>query len=100
MKTVCYMRMSISERYDKRLREEIQTFANSKNLGEVAFVEENASGRVDLEKRLPKVLEELKHGDNLIVSDVTRLSRSSSRVREAMQIIKKKGANLHVVRDD
>ena len=97
MKTVCYMRMSISEKYN---REEIQTFANRKNLGEVAFVEENASGMVDLEKRLPKVLEELNHGDNLIVSDETRLSRSSSQVREAMQIITKKGVNLHVVRDD
>ena len=57
-------------------RTDILAFANREGLGQVEFVEEKASGRIAWRKRrIADILEELREGDALVVSELSRLGR-------------------------
>ena len=57
---------------------DILHLANEKGLmGQVEFVEEKVSGKVSWkERKIKAVIDELDKGDNLIVSELSRLGRS------------------------
>ena len=75
--------------------------ANSKLLGHVQFVEEKISGKISWRKRkIANILETAQKGDNIIVSELSRLGRSMLECMEILSIATQKGVNLYAVKGD
>jgi DNA invertase Pin-like site-specific DNA recombinase len=63
------------------------------------ILEEKLSGATTDRPQLQKMLADLKSGDVVIVSDLTRISRSSRDLFDLVDLIKQKGASLKSLKD-
>jgi DNA invertase Pin-like site-specific DNA recombinase len=73
--------------------------ANEKNFGKVDFVEETASGKISWRKRkIANILDEVKSGDRIIVSELSRLGRSMLECMEILSIATEKGVAIYAVK--
>jgi DNA invertase Pin-like site-specific DNA recombinase len=98
-RSVAYLRVSTQEQDLEKNKADILRLANDKKLGHVEWVEEKASGRVAWRKReLGRLLEELEVGDNLIVSELSRLGRSMLQCMEILSIATDKGIHIYAVK--
>lgn len=98
-KTVAYLRVSTIDQDVKKNRYEILALANEKGLGKVAFVEETVSGTVSWKKRkIAEVLAGLQAGDNLIVSELSRLGRSMLECMEILSIATQQQINIYAIK--
>lgn len=98
-KTIAYLRVSTDEQDLKKNRADILHLANEKNLGRVHWVEETVSGQVSWRKRkIAQVLETLQAGDNLVVSELSRLGRSMLECIEILSIATEKKINIYAVK--
>lgn len=98
-RTIAYLRVSTAEQDVGKNKNDILHLANDKALGKVEWVEEQASGRISWQKReIAQVLEELQSGDNLIVSELSRLGRSMLECMEILSIASKKQINIYAVK--
>src|SRR5258707_7177677 len=98
-KTVAYLRVSTDEQDLQQNKADILHLANEKNLGRVKWVEETVSGRVSWKKRqIAKVIGELKQGDHLIVSELSRLGRSMLECMEILSVSLQKQLNIYAVK--
>jgi len=80
---------------------DILLLAHRKELGHVHFVEETVSGRVPWRQRkLATILEDLRPGDTLVVSELSRLGRSMLECMEILAIATQKGLKLHTVKGE
>ena len=85
MATFGYLRVSTTDQNIENCKNDILRFANDREIGKVDFVEEIVSGTVSWKKRrLSEVLNSMNAGDNLIVSELSRLGRS---MLECMEIL-------------
>ena len=98
-KTIAYLRVSTDEQDLKKNRADILHLANEKNLGKVRWVEETISSRISWKKRkIAQVLQELAEGDNLIVSELSRLGRSMLECMEILALATEKKIHLYAVK--
>lgn len=98
-RTVAYLRVSTQKQNLEKNKADILRLANDKKLGHVEWVEEKASGRVAWRKReLGRLLEELEMGDNLIVSELSRLGRSMLQCMEILSIATDRGVHVYAVK--
>jgi DNA invertase Pin-like site-specific DNA recombinase len=98
-KTIAYLRVSTSDQDLKKNRADILHLANENNLGKVHWVEETVSGKVSWKKRkVAGIIEELGVGDNLIVSELSRLGRSMLECMEILSIASEKKINIYAVK--
>jgi DNA invertase Pin-like site-specific DNA recombinase len=73
--------------------------ANDKDLSKVEFVEETVSGRVSWKKRkLAELLNGCNAGDNILVSELSRLGRSMLECMEILSLALKRGINVYAVK--
>ena len=99
MKTIGYLRVSTADQDIKKNKVDILSLANEKGFGHVSWVEEQVSGKVSWKKRkIFGVIEELGNGDNLIVSELSRLGRSMLECMEILSIASQKGINFRCYR--
>lgn len=97
-RTIAYLRAATTEHDFEESKASILSLAIDKELGEVEWVEEFASGLAPWqEHRIAQILEELQSGDNLIIQDISRLSRSHEQCLEILSIASKKGICVYVV---
>lgn len=98
-RTVAYLRVSSTDQDLEKNKADILHLANDKGLGKVEWVEEQVSGRVSWKKRqIAQVLEKLQEGDNLIVSELSRLGRSMLECMEILSIASQKEVNIYAVK--
>ena len=98
-KTIAYLRVSTTEQDLEKNKADILFLANEKDLGKVLFVEETVSGKVPWKKRkIANVLDELTEGDNLLVSELSRIGRSMLEVMEVLSIAMQKKINVYSVK--
>jgi len=99
LKTVAYLRVSTLDQEIEKNKADILYFANHHDLGKVHFVEEVASGRKPWRQRqIAQVLDELKDGDTLIVSELSRLGRSMLECMEILALATRKGIRLYSIK--
>ena len=99
MKTIGYLRVSTADQDIKKNKADILSLANEKSFGNVSWVEEQVSGKVSWKKRkIFGVIDELVNGDNLIVSELSRLGRSMLECMEILSIASQKGINLYAIK--
>ena len=100
-KTIAYLRVSTIDQDIEKNKAAILTLANQKVLGHVQFVEEKVSGKVSWRKRkIADILDTAQKGDNIIVSELSRLGRSMLECMEILSIATQKGVNLYAVKGD
>ena len=98
-KTVAYLRVSTTEQDLQKDKASILHLANDKDLGKVQFVEEKISGTISWKKRkIANIIEELKTGDNLIVSELSRIGRSMLEIMQVLTLCLDKGINIYAVK--
>ena len=77
MSTYAFLRVSTLLQDTEKNKIDILQFANRMKLGNVEFIEEHVSGKVDYKKRkLGVLLDSMKSGDVLIVPELSRIARS------------------------
>ena len=97
--TIAYLRVSTADQDLEKNKFDILQLANTKGLGQVQWVEETVSGRISWHKRrIAGVLEQLQAGDDLIVSELSRLGRSMLECMEILSIAAQKRIHLHAVK--
>ena len=98
-KTIGYLRVSTVDQDIEKNKVDILKLGNSKDLGKIHFVEERVSGKVSWRNRkIADVMEELQAGDNLVVSELSRLGRSMLECMEILSIASQKGINIYAVK--
>src|ERR671913_1035227 len=100
-KTIAYLRVSTIDQDIDKNKAAILALANHKVLGHVQFVEEKVSGKISWRKRkIAQILETAQKGDNIIVSELSRLGRSMLECMEILSIATQKGINVYAVKGD
>lgn len=98
---IAYLRISTSRQELKNQRFEIQTFAMQKGLKIDRWEEEIVSGSTNEEVRvLGGVLKDLKSGDKLIVSEISRLSRTLEDIMAIMGGCLRKNVEVYSVKEN
>ena len=98
-KTIGYLRVSTVDQDIEKNKADILKLANDKDLGKVTFTEEKASGKISWRKRkVADVLDKLGDGDNIIVSELSRLGRSVLECMEILSIASQKRINVYAVK--
>jgi DNA invertase Pin-like site-specific DNA recombinase len=99
-KTIGYLRVSTKDQDLEKNKDEILRFVNQRQFGNVQFVEEQVSGTVNWHKRkINDVIDELGANDTLVVSELTRLGRSTLEVLEILRAAKAKEINVYSVKE-
>lgn len=92
---VAYARVSTEEQnLDRQLDQLIQYGVDKRNI----YMEKITGTKRDREQ-LNKMLDELQENDVVIVSDLTRISRSTKDLLDIVAAIKSKGANIKSIKD-
>ena len=100
-KTIAYLRVSTIDQDIEKNKSDILALANQKVLGHVQFVEEKVSGKISWRKRkIAQILDTAQKGDNIIVSELSRLGRSMLECMEILSIAMQKGINVYAVKGD
>src|SRR5258708_3017931 len=98
-KTTAYLRVSTLDQDLEKNKMEILKLGNSLELGHVIFIEEKVSGTVSWRKRkIGQIFESAQKGDNIIVSELSRLGRSMLDIMELLAIASQKGINIYAIK--
>ena len=98
-KTTAYLRVSTIDQDLEKNKADILVLANSLGLGHVEFKDEKVSGKVSWRKRkIATILDDAQPGDNIIVSELSRLGRSMLECMEILSIAAQKGVNVYAVK--
>lgn len=98
--TIGYLRVSTGKQNPENQREEIRRFAEEKELCVSSWITETVSGKIPYRKRkLGRTLKRMKHGDVLIVSEISRLSRSLTEIMSIMGGCLEKGICIYTTKE-
>lgn len=101
MTTIAYLRISTTDQDIEKNKADILHLANNKKLGQVQFIEETVSGTVSWKKRkIAPIIEQLGKGDNLIVSELSRIGRSMLEIMQVLSIAMEKGIHIYAIKGD
>ena len=98
-KTIGYLRVSTADQDLDKNKADILHLANEKKLGTVQWVKEQASGKINWRKRrIAQVIDSLKEGDTILVSELSRLGRSMLECMEILSIALEKKVNIYAIK--
>ncbi len=100
-KTIAYVRVSTDLQDLENQKLEISSYANSRNLQIDKWLEVEVSSRkAAADRRLDELIKDLKKGDRLIVSELSRLARSIREIHNIMHELAKKNVELHIIKQN
>jgi DNA invertase Pin-like site-specific DNA recombinase len=95
-----YLRVSTCKQHLANQQDEIRRFAESRDLKVDVWVNEIVSGKKrEQERRLGNLLRRMKRGDTLIVTEMSRLSRSMTDLMAIMGKCLRKGIKLYTTKE-
>ena len=95
-----YLRVSTCKQHLANQQDEIRRFAESRDLKEDVWVNEIVSGKKrEQERRLGNLLRRMKRGDTLIVTEMSRLSRSMTDLMAIMGKCLRKGIKIYTTKE-
>lgn len=99
IKTIAYIRVSTTDQDVEKNKSELLLLAHRNNMGNVEFVEEIISGKVNWHKRkIAEIINTLQRGDNLLISELSRLGRSMLEVMEILSVAVQRGINVFAIK--
>ena len=97
---IAYLRISTGKQFLSNQRDEIRRYADGRNWVIDQWVTEVASGnRKGSDRKLGILLKQMKRGDTLIVTEVSRLSRTLTDIMGIMGLCLEKGINLYTTKE-
>ena len=97
---IAYLRVSTGKQNPDNQKEEIKKFALEKGFEIDRWISETVSGKKDKkERKLGNALSKMKKGDTMIVTEVSRLSRSLTDIMTIMGMCLKKGINIYTTKE-
>ena len=100
-KTIAYLRVSTDQQDLKNQKHEIESYAKKRNMQIDEWVEVEISSRKNMhDRRIAELIQGLKKGDKLIVSELSRLARSMRETHNIVHDIAKRKAHLHVIKQN
>lgn len=98
-RTIAYLRVSTIDQNLEKNKADILHLTNDKNLGRVEFIEEKVSGKISWKQRkIGPLLNELKKGDTILLSEFSRLGRSMLECMEIISMAIDKGIKIYTVK--
>ena len=95
-----YLRVSTEKQNPENQRDEIRRFAEEKSLAVDSWVVETASGKLPYRKRkLGRLLRKMNKGDTLIVTEISRLSRSLTEIMAIMGECLDRQINIYTTKE-
>ena len=95
-----YLRVSTEKQHPANQQDEIRRFAESKQLIVNHWVTEVASGKKsERDRKLGVLLRRLKRDDTLIVTEISRLSRTLTDIMAIMGKCLERGINLYTTKE-
>lgn len=95
-----YLRVSTNKQDTDNQKFEVQNFCKRKNITVDKWVEDIMSGTVDVkDRKIQPILNKLKRGDSLIVTEISRLSRNLFHIMEVLQYCLKKEVVIYTVKE-
>ena len=99
-KNFIYLRVSTDEQDVENQKHGIMGYVEARGLTPVEEIRDTASGSADWRKRaIGQIIERASEGDVIIVSEVSRLARSTLQTLEIMQEAVKKGVSIHITKN-
>lgn len=95
-----YLRISTEKQHLENQKDEIQRYAEQNGLVVDMWVSEVVSGKKQAAgRKLGRTISKMKKGDTLIVSEVSRLSRTLTDIMTIMGKCLKKGVNIYTTKE-
>lgn len=95
-----YIRVSTGRQNPENQRDEIARYALANNYSIDKWIVEIVSGKTEVKgRRLGSLLRRMKKGDTLIVTEISRLSRSLTDIMAVMGQCVKKGVNIYTTKE-
>lgn len=95
-----YIRVSTDKQTVENQRFEISDFCRRQGIKIDAWIEETISGTIDPKKReLGKLLKDVRQGDLIICSELSRLGRSLFMIMSILNLLMEKGAKIWTIKD-
>lgn len=96
-----YIRVSTDKQVLENQEFEIQNFCSRENIFIDKWIKETISGTKNYEKRkLGKLLKNIKQGDIVISSEISRLGRNLLQIMSILNICLQKGAQVWTIKDN
>lgn len=93
---VSYLRVSTERQHPANQQDEIRRFAKNRNWEVDVWVTEVVSGKTrERDRKLGTLLRRMKRGDTLVVTEISRLSRTLTDIMSIMGRCLKKQINLY-----
>lgn len=97
---IAYLRVSTTRQHLENQRGEINRYTLSKKITVNRWITDTISGKTESKKRnLGKILNHLKKGDTLIVTELSRLSRSLHEIMQIMKFCVDSSVEIHSTKD-
>ena len=94
-----YIRVSTEKQDYENQKHGLLEYINKKKLGHCEFVEETVSSRKKFKDRdLSRVIDEMKEGDILVTSELSRIGRSILEVMGIFQLLAEKNIQTHIIK--
>lgn len=96
---IAYLRVGLKKEYLDKQKEEIEQFAAGKGLQIDKWVTDVNNENTAKNRNLELILDRLQKSDVVIVSDISRLSRTLTEVMAILSRLMDKGVNLYSIED-
>ncbi len=97
---IAYLRVSTEKQFLENQKEELMRFANTKNLKIDKWYKETVSGSVSTkERKLAGILKRMKPGDILIITEISRLSRTLLEIMNILNLCLQKQVILYSTKE-
>jgi DNA invertase Pin-like site-specific DNA recombinase len=100
MANYAYLRVSTDMQDIENQKLGILEYCNTRKLTPIEFIEETKSGRIPwADRELGRILGQVQAGDNIIVSEISRMARSTLQVLNILELAAKKESSVHIVKN-
>lgn len=100
MTNFAYLRVSTDHQDAKNQKLGVLEYCNSHNITPLKFLEDTVSGKTSWRERaIGAIIEKAAKGDIIIVSEVSRLGRSTLQVLEILEMAVQKGISVHIAKN-
>ena len=100
-KNIAYLRVSTDQQDLNNQKMEIESYAKRRNINIDEWLEVEISSRKNMRgRRITELIQGLKKGDKLIVSELSRLARSMRETHNIVHDISHRKAHLHVIKQN
>ena len=100
MTIFAYLRVSTDQQDAQNQKFGILDYCNTNHLSPIKFIDDEASGKIIWQDRMiGQIMKKAITGDIIVVSEISRLGRSTLQVLEILELAAKKEVSVHIAKN-